>query len=120
MQNAFQISLDKVKNSVFYLIPLDGCDYCAIENMRSISFLKDQRLVPILIGKEKSKQVGEAKENLMAMNKNVLLDERSMVARYETGFFKPIVVHLRAGELVYYKYVTDDLITEVHDYLIEE
>jgi hypothetical protein len=120
LKDVHQTSMEDVQDNVFYIIPLNGCEFCAVENMRSILTLTDQKIIPILVGIENSIQVEKFKAQILEQRKIVLTDESSLVSKYETGFFKPIVVHIRQGKLVYYQYITDDLISDVHNYLIEE
>jgi hypothetical protein len=119
LSEVHEISLKDVNNSVYYLIPLNGCDYCALENMRAIISTQNKSVVPILVGFEISKDIEDLKKELLQDNRKVLFDEHSKVSKYETGFFKPIVVHVKDGKLEYYKYVTDDLISDVFNYLIK-
>lgn len=117
LSDVHQLSINDIEDNVFYLIPLDGCDYCASENMRSLLMLSDNRIRPILIGIENSSRVEEVKNDLIKRRLNLLFDKKAQITKYETGFFKPIIVHIKSGELVYYRYITDDLINEVHEYL---
>lgn len=117
LRNEQKIDITSVNETIFYILPLHSCAPCAYRNVTMLENLGNCKLLKIIT-------VGAAEDNEMALrvsklcaNNTCLQDSSQTIFSYETGLGKPLLIHIKQGEVVHYIYVTDFKIPEVTDYL---
>lgn len=112
-----QISVDTVENTIFYITPLDGCDYCVRQNLLLLQRTSNKSIFPILVDKTTNEETLQLFDNLIEKYPHLRVDKKGKVLIYETGYFKPILVHIKKGVVVEYFYIEDQVIPIVEKYL---
>lgn len=117
LKNEQKIDITRVDETIFYILPLNSCTPCVYKNVAMLENVGHRKLLQIIT-------VGVAEDDEIALRvsklctNNVCLQDTSQsVFSYETGLGKPLLIHVKRGEVVRYIYVTDFKIAEVTDYL---
>lgn len=109
--------LSDVGEVIFYVTPLDGCDYCVRENLLVLIRNNNKKVVPVLIDKSYNQQFTTLANEVTESYKVVLSDPANRIQRYQTGYLNPILLHIRNGRCVFYMEIPDTEIPKAEKYL---
>ena len=120
MNQELAIDVTQIGDRIYYFIPLNDCSSCKSAEL-NLSFLNNlvippAKLAVVLIG---STRLPEYKESLQKLRHRytVLEDPNGTMFNYQTGLSKPLLVHIKEGEVTYYLNITDFDLETVGAYL---
>lgn len=120
MSQEHATDLTQIDDRVYYFIPLNDCSSCKSAEL-NLSFLNNLVAPPanlsvVLIG---STRLPEYKESLQKLRHRytVLEDTNGTMFNYQTGLGKPLLIHIKKGEVTYYLSITDFDLETVEAYL---
>lgn len=117
LQNEQKIDITRADETIFYVLPLNSCAPCVSQNVAMLEKVGHCSLLKIIaVGTAEDGEIASRVSNLCA-NNVCLQDPSQTIFSYETGLGKPLLIHMKEGEIVRYMYVTDFLIPEVNEYL---
>jgi hypothetical protein len=117
MKQVHQITITEGEQ-LYYVMPIDSCEPCVVQNLEMLQKLSPiAKLRPIWVGKSGDKGISEKVSILQKQYPLSLIDAQNSVFQYETGLGKPVLLHLKNGNSIYYLYVTNDIIEKASDYL---
>jgi len=116
-----EIGIDyKKKNQLYYIVRIEDCFSCSTTeiNLKMLSKIEDKENLQIIIV---GKTVRESYLKLIKIlgNKNqIFFDENSEIFNFETGFSKPLLIHLKSEKKVtFFKEITDEKIDLAEAYI---
>ncbi len=121
-QNDFELYLKEVhqlkesdfEETIFYVLDIESCS-CSELNLKSLSMLlTSNNLVLITVGKSRIWENYKSKLNHFT----ILEDPKGKVHRYETGLGKPLLLHYRNQEIIYYQNVIDPEVAKASAYIL--
>ena len=111
------ISVDQVKNTVFYILPLNSCMPCTESNINMLSFIPFKKEIKFLFVGTLDQINPSIIKNICSTNR-CIFDNGKIISHYETGLGKPLLIHIKNGRVYKYIYVTDSKIDEVKNYFL--
>ena len=121
-QTDFELYLEEVhhlketdfEEVIFYVLDVESCS-CSELNLKSLSDISNlNNVVVVVIGK--SNVWKEYKSKLSHFT--ILEDQKGKIRRYETGLGKPLLLHYRNKEIIYYQSVADPGVAKASNYII--
>lgn len=117
LKNEQKIDITRVNETIFYILPLKSCTPCVYQNVAMLENVGRCKLLQIItVGAAEDSEIALRVSKLCATN-TCLQDPSQTIFSYETGLGKPLLIHMKQGEVVRYIYVTDFKIPEVTEYL---
>jgi hypothetical protein len=106
---------------IMYVLPLSDCNSCMgtalnLEALKTIS-PPNNKLCIVLVGKT-DKQHFQETINELSTSFWVVRDEDHSIDTYQTGVDKPMLLHLKGGQLIYHLKILDPNIEQAKDYLM--
>lgn len=127
--DSFKLYLNEIglqnskENKIYYVVRVEDCFSCnTTESNLSmlLNIKKNKNIQIIIVGKTLRNDLSKLIRNLSKRNE-VFIDDKSEIFNFETGFSKPILVHLNIdGDVVYFQEVTDEKVKKVKKYLSEQ
>ena len=112
------INLKHKGDVIYYVIRLQDCMSCtsAYNNLKvAANLATNEHLKIIIVGETKLKHL---QKEINAIKNSLYLDHKSEIFNYETGFSKPLLVHLNDNsKLEYYMEITDFKILDAKKYI---
>jgi hypothetical protein len=119
MDETHDLNFSKIDNSIFYFLELSGCDPCVQQNITLIEKNIRVDLVPVFIGETLNAEWINIISTVSQANQKALFDKENKARFYELGMGKPLLIHVKKGEIVYFKAIKDSMLDEVQSYLDE-
>ncbi|AFM05286.1 hypothetical protein Fleli_2939 [Bernardetia litoralis DSM 6794] len=114
LKEVHQLKESDFEESIFYVLDIESCS-CSELNLKSLSMLlTSNNLVLITVGKSKIWENYKSKLNHFT----ILEDSTGKVHRYETGLGKPLLLHYRNQEIIYYQNVIDPEVAKASAYIL--
>lgn len=106
-------------NVIYYITPIsDNCDSCIESNLILLNNLNTElNLTPILVGKNQDKNYSKVIDEVVNKYPEILFDSNSKIFSYQTGFGKPLLIHVKNGRCIYFMEITDFKLDEAKSYL---
>jgi hypothetical protein len=114
LKEVHQLKESDFEETIFYVLDVESCS-CSELNLKSLSvLLTSKNVVLIIVGK--SKIWAEYKPRLNHFT--ILEDAKGRIKRYETGLGKPLLLHYRNQEIIYYQNVIDPEVAKASAYIL--
>lgn len=117
-KNEHQLNISLLNNAILYITPIsDNCDNCIAINLSMLENIsKNNVLTPVFIGEINEKDF----EKLNSITTNMsshYFDKSLEIYKYQTGFGKPLLIHIVKGKCVYFMEVKDDKVEDAFEYI---
>jgi len=117
MKNEHAIEISEKTSTIYYLMPLSGCEPCVASNLEMLASIpKSDALLIIFIGISEMQQYNEEAAALKKQH-NYLEDIDRKVYSYETNFGKPLLIHIDKENCKSYEEITDVEVNDAKKYL---
>ncbi|PIY07692.1 MAG: hypothetical protein COZ18_16150 [Flexibacter sp. CG_4_10_14_3_um_filter_32_15] len=114
MKEIHHLKESDFEETIFYVLDVESCS-CSELNFKSLSMLlTSKNVVLVIIGTSKIWEHYKPKLNYFT----ILEDVKSEIRRYETGLGKPLLLHYKNQEIIYYQNVTDQEIAKASAYIL--
>ena len=118
MKNEHNIDITKKASTIYYLMPLSGCEPCVASNLEMLASIpKSETLIIIFIGTSEIEQFSLEAESLKKQH-HYLEDISREIYSYETNFGKPLLIHIDKEKCKAYDEITDLKVEEAKNYLL--
>ena len=115
------LDINHLDNAILYITPIsDNCDNCIAINLSMLESLrlpKNDILIPVFIGKKNEKDF-EKLNSITTNTSSHYFDKSLEIYKYQTGFGKPLLIHIVKGKCVYFMEVKDDKVEDAFEYII--
>jgi len=119
-----RVVTDKVSNAIFYVIDIDSDCICTELNMK-VATESYEKLTKkgitfylILIGKARNENDLDKYLTNPQIKKYIIRDEMKNIFRYETGFYKPMIAHIKNRDYIFFKIILDFEIGDIQKYIL--
>ena len=117
LHEVHQYDLPPKGDFIFYITPLDGCDYCVRHNLLVLSRSANKRLIPVLIDKNYNPDYMAMVKKIKSRYPLVLEDPSAAIQHFQTGYLEPVLVHVKNGRCLFYMEIKDSDIPTAEKYL---
>lgn len=119
MKNEHHIEIAKKSATIYYVMPLSGCEPCVASNLEMLASIpKSNSLLIIFVGISEMQQYKKEADALKKQH-NYLEDIERNIYAYETDFGKPLLIHIDKENCNYYEEITDLEVEDAKKYLKE-
>ncbi|WP_430410678.1 hypothetical protein [Kordia sp.] len=117
MKNEHRIEIAKKPATIYYLMPLSGCEPCVASNLEMLASIpKSDSLLIIFVGISEMQQYNDEAATLKKQH-NYVEDIDRNIYSYETDFGKPLLIHIDKKNCYYYEEITDLEVEDAKIYL---
>jgi len=102
---------------IYYITPLDGCDYCVEQNLLVLARNTNEAVIPILIDYSYNKDYLKIAQKVKENHKTYFEDLDSKIKNYQTGYINPVLIHFKNGKCLNYMEIQDGDISTAEKYL---
>lgn len=119
-KNEHHIDLISLDNTILYITPIsDNCDNCIAINFDMLERLPQKKdFIPVLIGKTTEQNI-ERVNGIIKKSNLYFQDLNLEIFSYQTGFGKPLLVHIKDGNCLFFMEVKDQQIDEAYNYILK-
>jgi hypothetical protein len=114
------IDTENIKDNIYYITPLSGCIPCVEKNLYNVSKILNPKVSVVFIDEVDDIGINKLYSQVMEQYTGlVYFDKHKKVYFYETGYAKPLLVHIKNRKIVYYLNIEDDLVPDALAYIRE-
>ena len=119
LKNEHNLDINHLDNAILYITPIsNNCDNCISINLSMLESLpKNNILIPVFIGVLNENNLDKL-NSITTKTALYYFDESIEIYGYQTGFGKPLLIHIVKGKCVYFMEVKDDKVEDVFEYII--
>tara|TARA_R110002033_G_scaffold5978_9_gene24439 strand:- start:8943 stop:9422 length:480 start_codon:yes stop_codon:yes gene_type:complete len=110
----------KVDNQIFYIVRIEDCFTCSTTetNLNMLSKLDTIKNLKIITVGNTTRDIYKKLIKTIANKNKVFEDKSSKIFSFETGFSKPLLIHLKnKKKVLFFREITDDKINLAEAYI---
>jgi len=120
LSQVYDLDISAKDERIFYVLPLEGCDECLKINLNLLleRNFYSSKVTIILTGRNFNDIIkGQIEE--IKRKYPILEDGKNLIHQFETGFGKPLLVHVKNGDCLFATSIADSEIESVKEYILD-
>jgi len=120
LSQVYDLDISTQGDRIFYVLPLEGCDECLQINLNLLLERNfNSSKVTIILTGANFNDIIRSKIEAIKRKYPILEDGKNLIHQFETGFGKPLLVHVKNGDCLFATSIADQEIESVKKYILD-